>query len=827
MSEAAELTFGGWLKQQRKQKSIGPDDLSEQVGCSTITLLKIEAGERRPSRQLALLLADFFRIPADEREAFVTFARFGQAQSAREGPSPARSGSGETVAHAQAPWRTVRLRQTNLPTPLTPLVGRAHEQSMLADLLAQPRPRLLTLTGAPGIGKTRLALEVVSTLVDHFDDGVFLVELAPVTDPELVIPAIAHALNVREIGSQTVDALLLKYLADKRMLLVLDNFEQVLDAATDVAVLLQASPWLKVLVTSREALHVRGEKQFPLLPLGLPDPSHLPTLDMLARNPSVRLLVEHASAINPNFSLTITNAEDIAVICVSLDGLPLAIELAASAVSFSPGKARQALSHRLHTLEESEGARDLPPRQRTLRKAIEWSFELLDESERTLLRRLSVFVGGFTLEAAEAIGDHDSDLPLAVREGVESLTGKSLIQRESKSGQLRFGMLETIREFASDKLEQSGETEETRGRHALYFMQLAEEAEPNLRGGHQLEWLNRLTDEYENLLAGLHWASATFERSNTQHSALSTQHSAHPAEVGLRIAGAIARFWHLRGYFREGREQCAIALESSSSLESLEEYRAKVLNGAGALAYEQGDHEAAGSYWTETLALRRKIGDPRGIANSLNNLGLIAHDRGDLTSARSLYEESLAVKREIGDKVGLAQSLNNLGVLVYDQGDSELARRLWEESVVIKQELGDKAGMAATLNNLGSTAREQRDYAAARSFHEQSLSIRRELGDQTGIAQVLERLGTVALEEGDYATAHALYVESLTILSKTASTVHIQQGDHDDGPLAAAKHTAGQDFSGPPPRRGKRWESSPSLMFSGSMKQGQSQPVPS
>ena len=386
MSE--ELTFGSWLRQRRKELNITQEELAERLGISWITLRKLEAGERHPSGQVALLLAGYLRLPADEHQAFVAFARTG------------RQGSGEVSP--TAPWRSALARQTNLPTLLTPLIGREQELTIAQKHLLNSRVRLLTLIGPPGIGKTRLGLQVASNLVDHFGDGVYFVDLAPVRDPEMVLPTIARTVGLQQITDRSLEDLLLDYLRQRRVLLLLDNFEQVLDASAVVVKLMEASPWLKVVITSREALQVRGERRFFVPTLTVPDLHQLLPLDKLASCPSVEFFVERVQAVAPDFTLDEANAEDVAAVCIGLEGLPLALELAASSANrLSPAQMRLALTNRLKLLRAE--IRDLPARQRTLRGAIEWSYDLLTSEEQTLFRSLGVFVGGFTPGAVDAV----------------------------------------------------------------------------------------------------------------------------------------------------------------------------------------------------------------------------------------------------------------------------------------------------------------------------------------------------------------------------------------------------------------------------------------
>src|ERR687894_2385677 len=440
------------------------------------------------------------------------------------------------------PLRTLESRPNNLPMQPTPLVGREREVEDVRERLLAPEVRLLTLTGPGGTGKTRLALQAAADLLDEFEDGVFFVALATLTDPTLVASTVAQVLDVRESGDQPLIEGVKDYLKDKRLLLVLDNFEQVLEAAPLAGELLSA-PRLKVLATSRIPLGVYGEHEYAVPPLAVPDPKRLPGLEALSQYEAVRLFIERARAAKADFAVTSENAPAVAEICARLDGLPLAIELAAARVKLlPPGAMLGRLGRRLKLL--TGGARDLPERQRTLRGAIEWSHTLLEEGEKTLFARLAVFSGGRTLEAIEAICDTEGDLPIEAFEGVSSLVDKSLLrQEEGPNGEPRFVMLETVHEFAREKLGQSAETQEIKRVHAEYFLTLIEVAHPELKGPDQLEWLERLEAEHDNMRAALSWASERKE-----------------VEVALRLGGSLWWFWWMRGYYSEGRRWLQEAL---------------------------------------------------------------------------------------------------------------------------------------------------------------------------------------------------------------------------------------------------------------------------
>jgi predicted ATPase/class 3 adenylate cyclase/Tfp pilus assembly protein PilF len=640
------------------------------------------------------------------------------------------------------PLKTLDARPNNLPAQTTPFIGREDAIRAVKKALSNINVRLLTLSGVGGTGKTRLALEVAADLVDEFEHGVFFVALAALSDPSLVLPTIAKAFDVREAAGPLQEQLN-EQLREKQLLLVLDNFEQVIDAAPKITELLTAAPRLKVLVTSREVLRLSGETDYPVPPLSLPDPKRLPPLDRLTQYEAVALFIERALAAKPAFAVTNENAPAVAEICHRLDGLPLAIELAAARVRVLPPQRMLAeLSHSLNFL--MGGARDLPARQKTLRGTMDWSHALLTGAEQQLFRRLAVFGGGCALEAIEAVCNSEPDLPVLVT--LESLIGKSLVNEAEAYGEPRFAMLETIREYARERLLAAGEVEVMRERHRGYFLTLAEETDSKLKGAEQARWLRRLEEEHDNM------------RSALESSLLEAEPGA-----GLRLCGALQRFWFTRGHLSEGREWCARVLNNSDRDARTPE-RAKALNGAGALAFFQGDFSAARARYEESLAIRRELGDRSGIAGSLNNLGSVDQNLGDFGSARALYEESLAICRELGDRWGVYAALNNLGATSYGEGDFPAARARFEESLTIVRELGDRSGIAGALGNLGAVTQQQGDFASARALYEECLTIAREVGDPIGTAKSLQCLGSVASDEGDFAAARPFHEESLAIM---------------------------------------------------------------
>src|SRR5215208_2638945 len=647
------------------------------------------------------------------------------------------------------PLRTLDAYRNNLPLQPTPLVGREKEVAQVCDLLRSGETRLLTLTGPGGIGKTRVALQTAADLLEDFPDGTFFVPLATLTEAQLFSSAIAETLGVKETGEQPLDESLEDYLGERRMLLVLDNFEQVLGAAPAVTALLAGAPGLKVLATSRAPLALYGEHEFPVPPLTLPDLERPPPLERLTQYEAVGLFVERARAIKPDFEVTNESAPAVAEICVRLDGLPLAIELAAARIKMLPPQAMlQRLSSRLKLL--TGGARDLPERQRTLRGAIEWSHALLEEGEKTLFALMAVFSGGRTLEAIEAVCDAGGDLLLDAFEGVSSLLDKSLLrQEEGPKGEPRFVMLETIHEYARERLQESGEAEEIGRGHIRYFLALAEEAAPELTGADQVSWMDRLEAEHDNFRA-----------------ALSRSLEAGDAKSALRIGGALWRFWNVRGHFSEGRHWLGTGLSGGEAAPVV--VRAEASLGLGYLELRQGDYGRAVEDLEASLSLYRGVGDRRGEAYALCFLGWIALDRSDLQRAQALLEESLALSRAAGTARDVSVALNALAMLNVYRGDYARATAMQEESLSLAREASDVQIIAIFTYNSGFAAAITGEYERAEALVRESQELFREVGDRGMAPLANSRLGFLALSRNDPDRAEELCVEAIRELQEQA-----------------------------------------------------------
>lgn len=611
---------------------------------------------------------------------------------------------------------------------LSSFVGRERELADLAELL--PRTRLLTLTGAGGIGKTRLALQFAGQCSDRFADGVVWVTLATVYDPALIVPSIAQALDLRTAGAASPWQTVCAYLAERQLLLVLDNVEHLRSDAPLLTDLLKACPQLTLLVTSREVLHLSGEQIYAVPPLALPDRATEHSLESLAQNEAIQLFLSRAQAVRPDLALTPASGPVIAEICRWLDGLPLAIELTAAWLrALTP----QALLDRLpdYVLRFASRNQDRSDRHQTLSATISWSYDLLAPAEQQLFAGLSVFAGGFTLDAAETIcsfADVDATMML---DRLETLLDQSLIWQPRRTDEPRFHMLTTLREYAAERLYEMGTGLTLQQRHAAYFLTLAEQAEPELRGAHQQHWFHRLTEEHDNIRVALRLAIDTGD-----------------TITALRIVAAIGRFWWIRGHLAEGRRWLAevLALPLPAGDTPSLTLRAAALNSAGVLAFQQGDLVTATPLFEESLSIKQTIGDQHGTALTLINLAVMAHQQEDFSLARSHYEASLAIWRAIGDRSRVASLLNNMGSLAMLQADYAEARALLEESLALAHQLNDSWSIAIARTNLGDLDRRVGEYASARKQLGEGLRIRITLGSQQAIIGSLEPIARLEID---------------------------------------------------------------------------------
>ena len=642
------------------------------------------------------------------------------------------------------PLRTLENRPNNLPLQPTPFIGRVQEVEAVKQRLLQPETRLLTLTGPGGTGKTRLGLQVAAEVLDDFPHGVWFVDLTAIADPALVDTTIAMALRVQVVPGQAVADTVKAYLREKQLLLVLDNFEQLLPAAPLVAELLAAAPRLNMLVTSRVPLHLRGEREFPVPPLQLPDRSALPPLEVLRQYDAVRLFIERAQDLRPDFTITNASAPAVAEICYRLDGLPFAIELAAARTkALTPEAILLRLSNPLKLL--TGGARDAHSRQQTLRATIDWSYNLLEPEEQTLLARLGVFPGSCSVEAVEAVCAATGDLLIDSLDGMASLVDKSLLrQAEGPEGEPRFLLLATIREYAAERLVESGEAPEIQEQHAHFFLRLAEQAEPHLYGSQQIAWLARLMHEYDNLRAALEWGLQ------------------HPeSDLGIKLAGALWPFWRLNGDWSEACRWLRDILANSQASKD-DPARAKVLHGAAVCDWADGDLSTAGERMRESVALFRSVGDKRGLAIALGFQAAVMAAPAARTVQR-LSEEAVALARAEGDKVSLAAVLHTEGLVDLGQGELGAARTEFEESATLCRELGDRWRLLINLRFLSDIARIQTNYTQAGRLIEEALALARELGNRLEEALALRAAGQITQAAGDYRHASEQYAASLEL----------------------------------------------------------------
>ncbi len=645
----------------------------------------------------------------------------------------------------------------NLPLQLTSFVGREREISDLEKLLAT-EARLVTLTGPGGSGKTRLAIAAASSVVGIFEDGVWWVELAPISDPDLVPQAVARTLMIKEEPDRSLTETLTRDLGPTELLLVLDNCEHLVEAcATLTEILLRSCPNLKILTSSREVLAIDGERNWPVYPLSSPTARGLDA-EELERFESVRLFVERARYRLPGFTLDTRNAASVAEICRRLDGMPLAVELAAARVgTLSVAQISVRLERSLKLLESRE--RTVPERQRTLRAALDWSYALLDDEERELLRRLSVFAGGFTLDAAEAVGAGEEDERNEVLDLLSSLVDKSLVLTGEQDGEIRYRLLETVRQYGLEKLQGSGEAEQARGRHAGYYLALAEAAEPELKRRQQVIWLARLEREHANLRAAMRWLLEEGE-----------------VDTAVRLSWALWLFWWYHGHQGEGRRYAEEILESADALP--DELLAKAVYVRAAVSYGLEDLNLTMRLCEESAALFRRAGDRSGLAVTLGVQGIAALQKGDAERAQAIFGEGLALFRELGDKWGIVSTLAHLGIIPFSMGDHAQAVRYFDEALKLSQDIGGRIPAAyISLYNLALIARSEGDHERSRELYFEGLELAVEVGDKANVAYCLEGLAGLIGHRGEPGHAARLYGASKAILEAVGAPLYVHAQD--------------------------------------------------
>jgi predicted ATPase/class 3 adenylate cyclase len=650
--------------------------------------------------------------------------------------------------------RSLSAFANNLPEQLTTFIGRETEVAEIKHLLS--RTRLLTLSGSGGSGKSRLALQAAAEVVDRFTNGVWFVDVATVLDPDLLPSKVAATLRLREQTGRTMLETLTAFLREKRMLLILDNCEQIVTACAALTErLLQTCPGLQVLSTSREGLGIGGELTWRVPSLPIPTNQDLNSFEKIAESPSVRLFVDRAMSVVPTFKLTPKNAPAIVRVCQRLDGIPLAIELAAARVkTIGPEEIALRLNDRFRLL--TGGSRTALPRHQTLRAAIDWSYHLLGGLEGILFRRLSLFCGSFSIESAEAACE-DPELPAGdVLDSISRLVDKSLLIPEHGEGTRRYRMLETIREYAFERLRESDEVVSTQSRFMGFFLHMGMQAEQELTGPAQGEWLERLDAEHENFQAALAW--------NVQETDL--------AIAQLRLAVALSRFWLVRGHLEEGLK-CLLRVAESSVALTLAAERAKALNSCGNLDCHLGRYEDALKHYQQSLQIRRELGDERGVAATLNNMGMAHQYQGGHEKARPFFEEALALFRKLGQDGAVATCLHNLSGVQRQEGDYAEAEPNAKEALQIFRNIGDQLGVAAALKLLGNLSKSRGNVTHAQAFFEESLALSRALGEKVGIVECLQNIGELMVTKQDYEGARALYEESLNIARDTAAAPYM------------------------------------------------------
>lgn len=745
-------SFGSWLKQRRATLDLTGEALAACIGYSLATLRNLESGRRRPSRQLAERLADCLQIPPEEQAAFIAFARGTCALP--------------TLSHTSR-----RETPTNLPVPLTPLLGRADVISAIIHDLHEPDTRLLTLTGPPGVGKTRVGLAVASEVRDAFADGVWYVELAAIRDLELVAAALAQALELVVQGATPVLAQLIEHLRARVVLLVLDNFEHLLPATPLLSKLLSAAPRLRIIVTSRAALRLAGEHVINVPVLPLPERAGLASVAELEQNPAVALFVARTQAIQRQFVLNPANAAPVAQLCIRLDGLPLALEIIASwGRLFSPAELLQRIGE---WVDLGYGMRrDVPAHHQTLRAALDWSYALLAVPAQQLLARLSVFVGGWSVDAAEQVCSDATLSTTDVLVGLATLIDHSLVQViDDRDIERRFTILETIREYAAERLRGQDAEVGLHQRHAAYYRGVLQKAAAHLHGPGQAVWLARLAREHPNIQVALAWALAQQQ-----------------GELAVELTATAAPFWYMQSYIHQGRAWLEASLKIGADAPAV--LRAKVLQSLGVFAEMQGDFAQAEHFLIASLALYQELGYQRGMAGSYNNLANIHVKRNEYAQASRLYQEVLAICRELDDQVILGAVLTNLGGTLSNQGNPHQALPYFDEAVQVYQMQGNEWGLMYSFQGLARTWESLGHTERAIQMYQASVETGRKIGEQRIKASALNDLVWLMLEQGDLAQAHTALREVLSVYQDVGDKLELVEALESCAAFAAGQGAA-------------------------------------
>jgi predicted ATPase/transcriptional regulator with XRE-family HTH domain len=742
-----DYSFGTWIKRRRKALDITQQELAQKVGCSVSAVIKIEADERRPSRQIAELLAKHLEIPPDQTTTFIKVARQEKTVELLDALphfSASQTFNQRIVPTPEKPVSVSSPLKADLPVPPTPLIGRERELKTVIQQLNDHHCRLLTLTGPGGVGKTRLALEIAHQLQEVFENGVYFIELAGVNSPDFIVYAIANKLGLVSSGSDDPRDQLSNFLHGKQMLLVLDNLEHLQKGVGLLGELLERTEKIKLLTTSRESLNLRAEWVFGVQGLPLP---HDPLATEIETSSAVKFFVRCAKQAHVDFELKDEERSSVLRICQLVEGFPLGIELAATWVRvLSCAEIAQEIERSINFL--STTVRDVPERHRSMEAVFNHSWDLLANDEQKVFMKLSIFRGGFTRRAAEQVSG--ATLPL-----LSALTDKSLLYRAVGE---RYDLHDLLRQYARERLLASGDFDHTSNQHLKYFLEFVEQAESNLQGGKQLYWLNRLERDHDNLRAALEWSLRPVETLDEKTRGQEEQ----IAQESLKLSGKLYLFWKRRDHWGEGRKWLQRSLSQVKGLPASPEY-ARALNAAVLLAVEQADTNTAQRLSEENLSVSRKLGNRHCLASALGSKGLVLWKQKDFATARDSCEEGLAIFRELGDEFAVADALHFLGHIAINQNEYEAARSYLQESLDISQGLQNQIGVTEVLGDLGLLAYLQKDHSAAYKYLEESLAGFREAGSLPGIESALNRLGDLARYQGDYEQAGKLYSESLAL----------------------------------------------------------------